>query len=220
MVRMTSRPGALSRSTDPQGRGGTASRRLSRRLVQLYAGLVLYGVSMGLLVRAQLGVIPWDVLHQGLSRQLGVSMGTVVVALSLLLLLLWIPLRERPGLGTISNALVVGVVLDATLAVLPPVEAMPLRVLLVVTGVLLNAVATAGYIGVHLGPGPRDGLMTGLVRRTGGSVRVVRTSIEATVVLVGWLLGGSVGLGTVLYALAIGPLVQVLLPRLSVRLHA
>ncbi|WP_431606335.1 YczE/YyaS/YitT family protein [Kocuria rosea] len=208
-------PRALARSID-----GPGSRRLPRRLVQLFAGLVLYGITMGMLVRAELGVIPWDVLHQGLSRQFGLSMGTVVIVVSvLLLLLLWIPLRERPGLGTLSNAVVVGLVLDATLAVLPPVESLPLRVLLVLAGVLLNAVATAAYIGVHLGAGPRDGLMTGLVRRTGGSVRVVRTSIEVVVVLAGWVLGGTVGLGTVLYALAIGPLVQILLPRLSVRLH-
>ncbi|MFI7584017.1 YitT family protein [Kocuria sp. M1N1S27] len=214
MVRMNWSPRALARSIDrPE------SRRLPRRLVQLYAGLVLYGVTLGLLVRSELGVTPWDVLHQGLSRQFGVSIGTVVVVVSVLLLLLWIPLRERPGIGTISNAVVVGVVLDATLLVLPPVDAMPLRVLLVLSGVFLNAVATAAYIGVHLGPGPRDGLMTGLVRRTGGSVRIVRTSIEVTVVLVGWLLGGTVGLGTVLYALAIGPLTQVMMPRFSVRLR-
>lgn len=194
------------------------SRRMPRRLVQLLAGLVLYGFSMGLLVRAQLGVIPWDVLHQGLAGRLGLSMGTVVIGLSLLLLLLWIPLRERPGIGTLANAVVVGLALDATLALLPPVGTLPLQVVLVLAGVALNAVATAAYIGVHLGPGPRDGLMTGLVRRTGGSVRVVRTSIEAVVVLAGWLLGGTVGLGTVLYALAIGPLVQPLMPRLSVRL--
>jgi uncharacterized membrane protein YczE len=219
MVRMNRRLRALAWSIDRAGPHRPASRRLPRRLIQLYAGLVLFGASMGLLVRAQLGVIPWDVLHQGVSRQLGVSMGTVVIAVSVLLLLAWIPLRERPGLGTISNAVVIGLVLDATLWVLPPVDAIPLRVVLVLTGVLLNAVATASYIGVHLGPGPRDGLMTGLVRRTGKSVRVVRTSIEATVVLVGWLLGGTVGLGTVVYALAIGPLVQFLLPRLSVRLH-
>jgi uncharacterized membrane protein YczE len=218
MVCMSRRLRALAHSVDRVGPRRPASRRLPRRLVQLYAGLVLFGVSMGLLVRAELGVIPWDVLHQGLSRQLGVSMGTVVIAVSLLLLLVWIPLRERPGVGTISNALVIGLTLDATLVVLPPVDAIPLRVLLVFTGVLLNAVATAGYIGVHLGPGPRDGLMTGLVRLTGRSVRIVRTLIEATVVLVGWLLGGTVGLGTVVYALAIGPLVQYLLPRLSIRL--
>ncbi|MUN63088.1 hypothetical protein GMA12_08035 [Kocuria sediminis] len=207
------RPRGLVRSSDRPG-----SRRLPRRLVQLYAGLVLYGITMALFVRAELGVIPWDVLHQGLSRQLGVSMGTVVIAVSLLLLLVWIPLRERPGIGTLSNAVVVGLVLDATLAVLPPVESLPVRVLFVLAGVLLNAVATAAYIGVHLGPGPRDGLMTGLVRRTGGSVLIVRTSIEVVVVVAGWLLGGTVGLATVLYALAIGPLVQVLMPRLSVPL--
>jgi len=219
MVRMNRRLRDFARSVDWVGPRGPASRRLPRRLVQLYAGLVLFGVSMALLVRAQLGVIPWDVLHQGLSRQLGVSMGSVVIAVSLLLLLAWIPLRERPGIGTISNALVIGLTLDAALEVLPPVDAVPLRVLLVLTGVFLNAVATASYIGVHLGPGPRDGLMTGLVRRTGRSVRLVRTSIEAAVVLVGWLLGGTVGVGTVVYALAIGPLVQFLLPRLSVRLQ-
>lgn len=219
MVRMNRRLGDFARSVDWVGPRGPASRRLPRRLVQLYAGLVLFGVSMALLVRAQLGVIPWDVLHQGLSRQLGVSMGSVVIAVSLLLLLAWIPLRERPGIGTISNALVIGLTLDVALEVLPPVDAVPLRVLLVLTGVLLNAVATASYIGVHLGPGPRDGLMTGLVRCTGRSVRLVRTSIEAAVVLVGWLLGGTVGVGTVVYALAIGPLVQFLLPRLSVRLQ-
>jgi uncharacterized membrane protein YczE len=200
------------------GGGRRSSGRLPRRLIQLYAGLVLYGVSMGLLVRAQLGVIPWDVLHQGLARQLDLSMGTVVIGVSLLLLLAWIPLRERPGLGTLSNALLVGLTLDATLIVLPPIDALPLQMVLVVGGVLLNAVATASYIGVHLGPGPRDGLMTGLVRRTGRSVQLVRTSIEAAVVLVGWILGGTVGVGTVIYALAIGPLVQPMLPRLAVPL--
>ena len=208
------RPRGLARSIDRP-----RSRRLPRRLVQLYAGLILYGITMALFVRAELGVIPWDVLHQGLSRQLGVSMGTVVIAVSLLLLLVWIPLRERPGIGTLSNAVVVGLVLDLTLAVLPPVESLPLRVLFVLAGVLLNAVATAAYIGVHLGPGPRDGLMTGLVRRTGGSVLIVRTSIEVVVVVAGWLLGGTVGLATVLYALAIGPLVQVLMPRFQVQLN-
>ncbi|WP_298591560.1 YitT family protein [uncultured Kocuria sp.] len=216
---MTRRPRRPDLSTDRAGVHPPGARRIPRRLVQLYAGLVLYGITLGMLVRAELGVTPWDVLHQGLSRQFGVSIGTVVIVVSVLLLLLWIPLRERPGIGTVSNAIVVGLVLDATLAVLPPVESMPLRVLLVLAGVLLNAVATAAYIGVHLGAGPRDGLMSGLVRRTGGSVRVVRTSIEVVVVLAGWLLGGTVGLGTVLYALAIGPLVQHLLPRLSVRLH-
>jgi uncharacterized membrane protein YczE len=188
-----------------------------RRLVQLYAGLVLYGLSMALLVRSGLGVMPWDVLHQGLARQLGWSLGVVTMVVGALVLLAWVPLRERPGLGTVSNVVVIGLALDAALAVLPEPGALPVRAALVPAGILLNAVATAAYIGVHLGPGPRDGLMTGLVRRTGGSVRVVRTSIEVVVVAAGWLLGGTLGVATVLYALAIGPLVHALLPRLSVR---
>jgi uncharacterized membrane protein YczE len=188
-----------------------------RRLVQLYAGLVLYGLSMALLVRSGLGVMPWDVLHQGLARQLGWSLGVVTIVVGALVLLAWIPLRERPGLGTVSNVVVIGLALDAALAVLPEPGSLPVRVALVPAGILLNAVATAAYIGVHLGPGPRDGLMTGLVRRTGRSVRLVRTSIEVTVVAAGWLLGGTLGVATVLYALSIGPLVHALLPRLSVR---
>ena len=191
-----------------------------RRLVQLYGGLVLYGLSMALLVRSGLGVMPWDVLHQGLARQLGWSLGVVTIVVGALVLLAWIPLRERPGLGTVSNVVVIGLALDAALAVLPEPTSLPLRIALVPTGILLNAVATAAYIGVRLGPGPRDGLMTGLVRRTGRSVRLVRTSIEVAVVALGWLLGGTLGVATVLYALAIGPLVHALLPRLSVDLPA
>ena len=192
--------------------------RPARRLVQLYAGLVLYAVSMALLVRSGLGVMPWDVLHQGLARQLGWSLGVVTMVVGALVLLAWVPLRERPGLGTVSNVVVIGLALDAALAVLPEPSSLPVRAVLVGLGIALNAVATAAYIGVHLGPGPRDGLMTGLVRRSGRSVRLVRTSIEVTVVAVGWLLGGTLGVATVLYALAIGPLVHVLLPRLSVDL--
>jgi uncharacterized membrane protein YczE len=161
--------------------------------------------------------MPWDVLHQGLARQFGWSLGVVTMVVGALVLLAWVPLRERPGLGTVSNVVVIGLALDAALAVLPEPGALPVRAALVPAGILLNAVATAAYIGVHLGPGPRDGLMTGLVRRTGGSVRVVRTSIEVVVVAAGWLLGGTLGVATVLYALAIGPLVHALLPRLSVR---
>ena len=198
----------------------TLDVRPTRRLVQLYAGLVLYGVSMALLVRSGLGVMPWDVLHQGLARQLGWSLGVVTIVVGALVLLAWIPLRERPGLGTVSNVVVIGLALDVALAVLPEPSSLPVRVALVPAGILLNAVATAAYIGVHLGPGPRDGLMTGLVRRTGRSVRLVRTSIEVTVVVLGWLLGGTLGVATVLYALAIGPLVHALLPRLAVRLPA
>ncbi|SDN17526.1 Uncharacterized membrane protein YczE [Geodermatophilus siccatus] len=192
--------------------------RPARRLVQLYAGLVLYGVSMALLVRSGLGVMPWDVLHQGLARQLGWSLGVVTMVVGALVLLAWVPLRERPGLGTVSNVVVIGLALDAALAVLPEPSALPSRIALVALGIALNAVATAAYIGVHLGPGPRDGLMTGLVRRSGRSVRLVRTSIEVAVVAVGWLLGGTLGVATVLYALAIGPLVHVLLPRLAMDL--
>ena len=190
--------------------------RPTRRLVQLYAGLVLYALSMALLVRSGLGVMPWDVLHQGLARQLGWSLGVVTMVVGALVLLAWVPLRERPGLGTVSNVVVIGLALDAALAVLPEPTSLPVRVALVPAGILLNAVATAAYIGVHLGPGPRDGLMTGLVRRTGRSVRLVRTSIEVVVVAAGWLLGGTLGVATVLYALVIGSLVQLLLPRLTV----
>ena len=193
-------------------------RQLPRRLVQLYAGLALYGVSMALMVRARLGVMPWDVLHQGITRHIDWSLGTVSIVVGALVLLLWVPLRQRPGVGTVSNVLVIGLSVDATLAALPAVDTMALRVLLVVAGIVLNAVATAAYIGVHLGPGPRDGLMTGLVRRSGWSVRLVRTGIEVAVVATGWLLGGTLGLATVLYTLSIGPLVQLMLPRLSVRL--
>jgi uncharacterized membrane protein YczE len=162
--------------------------------------------------------MPWDVLHQGLARQLGWSLGVVTMVVGALVLLAWVPLRERPGLGTVSNVVVIGLALDAALAVLPEPSSLPLRAALVGIGIALNAVATAAYIGVHLGPGPRDGLMTGLVRRSGRSVRLVRTSIEVAVVALGWLLGGTLGIATVLYALAIGPLVHALLPRLSVDL--
>lgn len=191
-------------------------RRLPRRLVQLYVGLGLYGVSIAALVLADLGVMPWDVLHQGLARQLGWSLGTVIIAVGVLVLLAWIPLRERPGLGTVSNVVVVGLAADAVLAVVDPPDAMAARIALAAGGIVCNAVATAAYVGVRLGPGPRDGLMTGLVRRTGRKVGPVRTAIEVAVVVSGWLLGGSVGVVTVVYALVIGPLVQPLLPRLTV----
>lgn len=190
--------------------------RLPRRLLQLYAGLVAYGVSMALLVRSSLGVTPWDVLHQGLARRVGGSLGSVTIVVGVLVLLAWLPLRQRPGLGTVSNVVVIGVAVDAALAVLPAPGALWVRTGSALAGVLLNALATALYIGARLGPGPRDGLMTGLVRRTGGSVRVVRTVIEVVVVLVGWLLGGTLGVATVVYAVAVGPLVHQLLPAFTV----
>ncbi|HEY7723342.1 MAG TPA: hypothetical protein VIB11_16010 [Pedococcus sp.] len=193
-----------------------ATRHLTRRVVQLYAGLVVFAFGEALIVRAALGVIPWDVLHQGLVRQFGLTIGQWSIIVGALVLLAWIPLRERPGLGTVSNVLVIGAALDLFVALLAAPDAMWLRVLYLVLGIVINGVATAAYIGARLGPGPRDGLMTGLVRRTGGSVRVVRTAIEVAVVGIGWLLGGNLGLGTVLFALAIGPVVHVALPLLTV----
>jgi uncharacterized membrane protein YczE len=183
-----------------------------RRLPQLTGGLVLYGVSMGLMIRGGLGLDPWDVLHQALSGLTGLTFGTITAITGALVLLCWIPLRQRPGLGTIANIVVIAVAVDATLALLGPAHAMAWRIALMVGGVVLNGLATAAYIGVRLGPGPRDGLMTGLVARTGVSVRVIRTGIELTVLTTGWLLGGTVGVGTVVYALAIGPLTQMFLP--------
>ena len=188
----------------------------TRRLIQLYLGLALYGLSMALMVRSGLGVMPWDVLHQGLARQLGWSLGAVTVLVGALVLLAWIPLRQRPGLGTVSNVVVIGVAVDAGLAVLREASSVPAGLAFAAAGIGLNGLATAAYIGVRLGPGPRDGLMTGLVQRTGGSVRMIRTAIEVAVVLSGWLLGGTLGVVTVLYALSIGPLVHALLPPLTV----
>lgn len=192
--------------------------RLLRRLAQLSVGLVLYGVTLGMMVRATLGNASWDVLHQGMAAHLPLSIGTAVIAMSLVVLLLWIPLREMPGLGTIANSFVVGLVADETLRLLSAPDLMWERVLLMVGGVVLNALATALYIGSQFGPGPRDGLMTGLHRRTGLSIQVVRLGIEVLVVVIGWALGGVVGVGTVLYAVAIGPLVQRMLPRFIVQL--
>ncbi|WP_420123673.1 YczE/YyaS/YitT family protein [Nakamurella sp.] len=194
--------------------------RRPRRFAQLLAGLVLYGFTMGLMVRAVLGLDPWDVFHQGLTalvnRWIPLSYGAVITIVSVLVLLLWIPLRQRPGIGTVANAAIIGFTVDLTLWVIPPVDDLTLRIGLLVVSVAGNALAGALYIGAGLGPGPRDGLMTGLVARGIGSVRVVRTAIEVTVLGVGWVLGGVVGVGTVVYALAIGPLLHVLLPRLQV----
>jgi len=186
--------------------------RLPRRLIQLYAGLVLYGVSLALMVRGDLGLAPWDVLHSGFIRHVPITLGQAVILFSFVVLLLWIPLREKPGLGTISNAIVVGLAADATLALLDRPDGIGWRIGLMVAGVLLNGLATAQYIGAQLGRGPRDGLMTGLARVTGRSLRLVRTALEVTVVVIGLLLGGALGVGTIIYALAIGPLTQWMLP--------
>ena len=192
--------------------------RLPRRLTQLYVGLVLYGVSLAMMVRGALGLAPWDVLHSGFIRHVPITLGQAVILFSFLVLLLWIPLREVPGLGTVSNAIVVGLAADATLALLDGPDALGWRIGLLVAGVVLNGLATALYIGAQLGRGPRDGLMTGLARRTGGSLRLVRTALEVSVVVVGLLLGGALGIGTVVYALAIGPLTQWMLPACTVPL--
>jgi uncharacterized membrane protein YczE len=194
--------------------------RTTRRLVQLFAGLTLYGWSMAMLVRSELGLDPWDVFHDGVSRWIGLSFGTVVILVGLAVLALWIPLRQWPGLGTVANAVVIGLVTDLGLAVLSTPDSLLARGGLLVGGVVLNGLAGGMYIGSQFGAGPRDGLMTGLVHRTGRSIRLVRTSLEVTVLALGWLLGGVVGVGTVVYALAIGPLVQLFLPPLTVELPA
>ena len=191
--------------------GDGRGTRLPRRLVQLYTGLLLYGVSTGLMVPAGLGLSPWDVFHQGVSGRTGLTMGTVAIIASVAVLLLWIPLRERPGLGTLSNVVLVGLALDATLAVVPELRTLAVRIPVLLVAVVLNGAATGMYLSARFGSGPRDGLMTGLHRVTGRSVRLVRTAIEATVLAAGFLLGGTVGVGTALYALAIGPLSQVFL---------
>jgi uncharacterized membrane protein YczE len=174
----------------------------------LLVGLFGYGFSMALMIKAGLGLDPWDVFHQGLAGRTGLSFGTITAIVGVGVLLAWIPLRNRPGIGTVANVIVIALVVDASLAVLPAPSALPIRIALMIGSVVLNAISTVLYIGAGLGPGPRDGLMTGLVARTGLSVRLVRTSIEATVLTIGWLLGGTVGVGTVVYALGIGPLVQ------------
>ena len=188
----------------------------ARRLVQLFLGLILYGVSDAMLLLAGLGLDPWDVLHQGLSRRIGLGVGTWAIIVGVAVLLLWIPLRQRPGSGTLCNVLVVGVVIDAMLALVHPPHAIATRIALLVGGVVLNGVATGAYIGAGLGPGPRDGLMTAWAAR-GHSIRVVRTTIEVAVLAAGWALGGTVGVGTVLYALAIGPLAHRFIPLLEIR---
>ncbi|HEY4413605.1 MAG TPA: hypothetical protein VGN06_11455 [Gaiellaceae bacterium] len=187
---------------------------MRRRLVQLYLGLVLYGFSASLLVLSGLGLTPWDVLHQGLAKHSHLAIGTWSILVGLVVLLLWIPLRERPGLGTVSNVVFIGGTMDVVLAHLSPPHELALRIACLGGGVFLNGVATGAYIGAGLGPGPRDGLMTGLAGR-GHSIRVVRTSLEVTVVVIGWLLGGTVGVGTVLYAVSIGPLAHVFVPFFS-----
>ncbi|WP_232661518.1 membrane protein YczE [Pseudonocardia sp. TRM90224] len=193
------------------------TRDPARRFPQLLGGLVLYGTSMALMIRSTLGLNPWDVFHEGLTRITPLSFGVITAITGIFVLLLWIPLKQRPGIGTVANVLVIAGAVDLALWLVPVAEGLVWRIVMLVAGVVLNALATAAYVGARLGPGPRDGLMTGLHARTGWSVRLVRTGIELAVLAAGWLLGGTVGVGTVLYALAIGPLTQAFLPLVAVR---
>lgn len=188
---------------------------IAPRLGRLLGGLTACGVGLTLMVRANLGLGPWEVLHQGISRHTGVPLGTVGILVGFVVLLGWIPLRQRLGVGTITNAIWIGVVIDVGVFVLDDIEPLPLRVAALALGVVLVGLGSGLYIGAGLGPGPRDGLMTGMAAR-GHSLRSVRTIIEMSALVGGWALGGTVGIGTVAFALAIGPLVQLFLPRLTV----
>lgn len=200
-----------SRSTAPTTPAPGTRGPLGIRLPQLLAGLVAYGASIALQVRARLGLDPWDVFHQGLSRHAGLAIGTCTIVVGAAVLLLWIPLRQRPGVGTVCNVIVIGVAVNAFLRVLPTPHALAIRWIDLLAGILLCGLATGAYIGAGLGPGPRDGLMVGLARR-GPSIRLVRTSIELSVLFAGYLLGGTVGIGTLLFAVSIGPLAHVTIP--------
>lgn len=188
-----------------------------RRFIQLQLGLLLYGASLALMVRADLGLNPWSVLHQGLSQLTGLSLGMIVNLVGALVLLIWIPLRQKPGVGTLCNVLVIGTAADVALLALPPIEGLALRIVFLTAAIVLNGAATAAYIGAGLGPGPRDGLTTGLVRITGWRIGWARTAIEVAVLGGGWMLGGVAGVGTVLYALANGPLIQRFMPWFEIR---
>lgn len=191
--------------------------RLPLRLSQLLVGLFLYGIGMALIMRGEIGAAPWDVLTQGIVKHTGLSFGLITVLISAVVLLVWIPLRQRPGIGTVLNALLVGPSADIGLALIPAGLDLWVRVLLFVAGLLVLAVATGLYIGAHFGPGPRDGLMTGLNARTGWAIWKVRTGIELSVVTIGWILGGNVGLGTAAFAVLIGPLCQWTIPFFAIK---
>jgi uncharacterized membrane protein YczE len=188
-----------------------------RRLIQLFIGLSLYGVSIAIMIEAALGLEPWGVFNEGVVQHSGLSFGLVVNIIGALVLLLWIPLRQKPGIGTIANVLIIGTAVDISARFIPDIDGYAMRGAFLVGGVLLNGLAGGLYIGAGLGPGPRDGLMTGLHRRTGWPLRRVRTGIELVVLALGFAMGGTVGIGTVIYALCIGPIVQFLLPKLTVR---
>jgi uncharacterized membrane protein YczE len=190
----------------------------TRRIVQLVIGLFLYGIAIALMVRAGIGVSPWDVLTQGLAKQTGLSFGLLTNIIGAVVLLLWIPIRQKPGVGTILNVLLIGPSAQLGLWLIPQQTVPVIQGLVYSGGLALLAVATGMYIGARLGPGPRDGLMTGLHKRTGWKIWIVRTAIEVTVLTIGWILGGQVGIGTVAFALLIGPMVNFTLPWLQVPL--
>jgi uncharacterized membrane protein YczE len=188
---------------------------LVARLAQLFAGLALYGFTLALMVRAGLGLAPWDVLAQGVANRTGIEIGWIVIVIGGLVLLAWIPLRQTPGFGTVANVVVIGLVANVSLALVSAPHGLALEIVYMLAGVFLNGIATGLYIGAGLGPGPRDGLMTGWARRGRLSLRTARTIIEVTVLVAGFALGGTVGLGTALYALCIGPLAGYFIPKFS-----
>lgn len=189
---------------------------MTRRIAQLLVGLFFYGLGIALMLRGAIGVAPWDVLSQGIALQTGLSFGLITVIISGVVLLLWIPIRQKPGIGTVANALLVGPAAQVGLWMIPEVEDLFTRILLFAGGLTLVAIATGLYIGARFGPGPRDGLMTGINHRWGWKIWIVRTAIEVTVLVIGWALGGNVGIGTLAFALLIGPMVGVTMPLLRV----
>lgn len=190
------------------------------RVVKLLIGLALYGAGCAIMVRAGIGLDPWTVFAQGVSRQTGIGIGWITNILGLLILLLWIPLRQKPGIGTVANILLVGTSMQATLAIVPDAHVFLWQLAVFIGGMVLVAIASGLYIGANFGPGPRDGLMTGINSRFGWPIWMSRLVVEATVLLAGWLLGGTIGLGTVLFAAGIGPLVHRTLPLFDRRRHA
>lgn len=192
-------------------------RRLTRRWAQLLIGLFLYGVGIAFMIRGEIGAAPWDVLSQGISHHVPLTFGAITIVVSIVVLLLWLPLRQRYGIGTLLNALLVGPSADVGLWLIPTGQPLWLRVGFFVIGLTVLAAATGLYIGAHFGPGPRDGLMTGLHARTGIRIWVVRTALEVTVVCIGWLLGGNVGVGTVAFALLVGPMCQYFMRVFAIR---
>ena len=189
--------------------------KLTRRLIQLVIGEVIFGIGIGLMLQSGLGLPPWDVLHEGLAMRFGLTIGVWSIMISIVVLIFWIPLRERYGIGTILNAVIIGVMIDVTAALVPPTEGNVAAAVFLGIGILLIALGSGLYIGANLGPGPRDGLMTGIARR-GPSIRLTRSIMEVAVLIVGWLLGGTFGIGTIAFALLIGPLVQFFLPRWTI----